>query len=217
MNATVSLRPQVALFRRVCGAAALPAAVGLLAAVFVAGCAWPRAQPDRTRHFTLVPPDLPAPSAAAAGVVVGLHRVELPHHLNGPSPMVRTGAFEVRALGGARWAEPPGVAIGRVLAAALAADAGVGAVVVYPAPYAPDAAHDLRVSVRLAEGDRTAGMVRFAATWQWLDAEGRRVVEGVFEPPSAPWDGVDPAALVEALAAAVRALGEQVVAARPRH
>jgi uncharacterized lipoprotein YmbA len=188
---------------------AVPVLASLAFALAVAGCTLPRGEPDRLRYFTLAPADLAVPPPPMAeGVVVGLRRPELAEYLRGP--------FEVRPLGGARWAEPLEVALGRTLAAVLGASDGVATVVVYPAPYAPDTAHDLRVTVLRCEGDRQAGQVRFAAVWEWVDREGRRLASGAFEAPAAPWDGADAAVLVEALAAGARALGEQVVATRPR-
>lgn len=181
------------------------------------------AKPDLTRFYLLSAPATVRPvEPAHGGATVGLTRIELPAYLRSPAVILRPGGTEVRAAAEARWGEPLGQGLTRVLRDALQAQPGVRSVIVYPAPQALPPQFELSVRVIACEGlvGAAGARARFAAAWELRSTtaapDAAALAGGVFEAPAAEWPEGDFAALTEKLGAAVGALAVEIAAALPR-
>jgi len=200
----------------------LPSVVCLLA---VTGCSLPASKPDPTRLFLLAATTPtgagPAVAAPVAKPALGLRPVALAAYLRSPSLVAIAGGAEVRPLGDARWAEPLGDGVARVVRETLLAQAVTRAVVVFPAPH--EAVPELEVSIRVdacegvvpADG---AAVARFVAEWsvQSNAADAKVLFAGRYAPAPTAWDGHDPAALARALGEAASGLANEIAAALAR-
>lgn len=192
---------------------------------FVAACSLlPKPQPDPTRHYVLTGPALEGvnETLGRGALKVGVRSVVIAPYLDGKSMIVRRGANEIDYRDFARWAEPLGVAINRMLVARLNVSDKVARV--YPQPYPFDVARDVDVAVTVL---RCEGRVRAdgtAGTSFLCGIEVVRVSDGgagvvlareVFEAPEIAWDGNDYSALAQGLSDSVAKLADAIVAKLP--
>ncbi len=187
--------------------------------VFSAGCQIiPEPAADPTRFFVLTVPDR-APAAVPEGSLrLGLRAIELPAYLKSRSLVVRNGRNEIAYQDYARWAEPLDDGIARVLRARLVASPAVARVYSHPFPFDRARDYDIGVSVIRCEGTRgpDGDVARFAAVVEIVEsATGNVLSRRAIIVPDLPWDGSDPAALVEALSTAVGRLADDLVARLP--
>jgi uncharacterized lipoprotein YmbA len=91
----------------------------VLVSLVLLGCS----TPPRERFYTLDAPEPPVAAPQAASLAVW--PVSVPEMVDRPQLVVRTSANEVMIAEQARWAEPLKSAIGRVVAANLAANLGM--------------------------------------------------------------------------------------------
>lgn len=192
----------------------------------VAACSLlPKPQPDPTRHYVLTGPAVEGVNDALGrgSLKVGVRTVSIAPYLDGKSMIVRRGDNEIDYRDFARWAEPLGVAINRMLVARLNVSGKVARV--YPQPYPFDVARDVDVAVTVL---RCEGRVRAdgTATTSFLcGIEITRVNDGggagavlareVFEAPEIPWDGGDYSALAQGLSESVAKLADAIAAKLP--
>jgi uncharacterized lipoprotein YmbA len=187
--------------------------------VFSAGCQIiPEPAADPTRFFVLTVPDRAPVSAPEGSLRLGLRAVELPAYLKSRSLVVRNGRNEIAYQDYARWAEALDEGIARVLRARLVSSPAVARVYSHPFPFDRARDFDIGVSVIRCEGTRGADgdVARFAAVVEIVEsATGNVLSRRAIAVPDQPWDGTDPAALVEALSTAVGRLADDVVAQLP--
>ena len=188
----------------------------------LAGCSLPEAKPDPTRLFLLAGATStgagPVVAPPAAKPALGMRPVTLAAYLRAPSLVAISGGAEVRPVGDARWAEPLGDGVARVVRETLLAQGAVRSVVVFPAPH--DAVPELELSLRVdacegvvhADGSAVA---RFVAEWsvQSTTADAKVLFASRYAPAPSSWDGRDPAALAQALGAATAGLADEIAAA----
>jgi hypothetical protein len=150
-----------------------PAALGAaLAALVLAACGG-SAPP---RLYTL---DASATGAAGGGgkLSVYIGPVIVPESIDRPQFVVRSGANEVVALDGHRWAEPLKVAIGRVLAVKLSRELGTPEVGAFPGAALADAAYRVQVEIQRFES-APGSAVTLEAVWSVRRAAGGAAVKG---------------------------------------
>ena len=206
--------------------ATFPRLVAALVLAVLAGCNLPTAQPDPTRFYLLSAPGAaPASAPATEGAraaTLGLCRIELPAYLRSPAVVLRPGGTEVVRVRDARWAESLEQGIARLLRETLLAQAGVRAVVAYPAPQAVLPQYEITVRVLACEGvvGPEGRRARFAAAWEIRATEAGAgaapVAAGTFESAPADWTEGDYAALTARLGDAVASLGRELAAALPK-
>jgi uncharacterized lipoprotein YmbA len=181
--------------------------------LLLAGCLNLAPKPDPTRFYLLAP----AADSVRSGVrmrgtaTIGLREVELPGYLDQSQLVTRVGPNEVRFLETARWGEPLGAMITRVLAADLAASAGLDEVMFHPWSRSRMPSYELRVALQRFEQDSL--QVVLDATWQARDSTGAVVI-----PPSSarltePATSSDPQAIIEAMNRTLAKLSRLVVEA----
>ena len=135
-----------------------------LLSVVLAGCS----APARERFYTLDAPEPPVAAPEAASVAVG--PVSVPEMVDRAQLVVRTTANEVIIAEQARWAEPLRTAIGRVVAANLAAELGMRL-----AGPARNADADYRVTLDILRFDSGPDQaVLIDAAWTVIGAKGVR-------------------------------------------
>ncbi len=206
--------------------ATFPRLVAALVLAVLAGCNLPTAQPDPTRFYLLSAPGAAPASAPATdgarAATLGLCRIELPAYLRSPAVVLRPGGTEVVRVRDARWAESLEQGIARLLRETLLAQAGVRAVVAYPAPQAVLPQYEITVRVLACEGvvGPEGRRARFAAAWEIRATEAGAgaapVAAGTFESAPADWTEGDYAALTARLGDAVASLGRELAAALPK-
>jgi uncharacterized lipoprotein YmbA len=182
--------------------------VGAFAALALAACG--SAPPPRLYTLDASVPAAAGDARAAMSVYIG--SVAVPEAVDRPQLVVRTGANEVAALDGHRWAEPLKVAIGRVVAAKLARDLGTPRVGAYPGAAFADAGYQVRIEIQ--RFDSAPKEVAIEAAWSVraaanASASGRTVAA---EPVTGGYDTIAAAharaleALAADIAAAIRRL-----------
>lgn len=141
--------------------------------------------------------------------------VAVPDYLDTTDIVIRRGSREVAPLEAGRWGERLSIGVGRALVAALQAQRPDLAITAA----GPLDSQPRRLLVQIDSLDTGAdGRCVLAAHWQVLDGEGRGVVtrlEGRFTIPAAGGDAGD-AAIVDAVARAVAALGQAIATSLPR-
>ena len=191
-------------------------------ALLIAGCNMvPPAQLDATHFYVLTGP-APAPGPVIGHLRLGLKTVELASFLNTRDIVVRSGTNELMLQDYARWAEPLGAGIGRILRLQLTADPAIGRVYPQPFPFEAERDYDVAVNVIRCEGETESGLTgrssaRFAAVIEITTPgpEARVVARRTFVAPNAPWDGRDYARLAALLSEDVAALAHEIIAALP--
>jgi len=191
-----------------------------LAFTAVAGCTLlPEAKPDPTRYFVLTSPSVASEAPTPGSLVVGLRRVQVSPYLDRGTVVVRKATNELVYNNYARWAEPLGAGITRLVQARLAADPTVARVFVESFPFDQTRDFDVAISVTRCEGAVAPGQIaaRFSAIVEITTASDHPVVVArrAFSPSDQAWDGRDYAALVQALSDDIDALGTEVIAALP--
>lgn len=187
-----------------------PLLAGML--LLLAGCLNLAPKPDPTRFYLLAPT---VDSSRGGGVrvkgtaTIGLREVELPNYLDQSQLVTRVGPNEVKFLETARWGEPLGAMLTRVLASDLAAAAGLDEVVFHPWSRSRAPSYELRISVQRFEQD--SQQVVLDAIWQARDSTGTVVI-----PPSSARlteaaTAGDPQAVVEAMNRALAQLSRRIV------
>jgi uncharacterized lipoprotein YmbA len=185
-----------------------------------AGCSVvPEPQADRTRYFVLSEPTAIPATPVANPLVLGLKHVTLPAYLDKGSIVVRRRGNEIAYNDLARWAEPLGAGLERLVRNHLLASPKVGRVLGEGFPFDQKRDYDIAITIGRCEGVRAGGneTARFAATVEITAPgdNGRVVARRSFGPVDTAWDGEDYGAVVEALSAAVGALGDDILAALP--
>lgn len=160
----------------------------------------------------VAPPD-------AAGLAVGVRRLDLAAYLATPGIVVRHGPRQIVRSEFHRWAEELGEGINRALAGYLRERGGFRRIDV--APWAPAAGHDYLVQVRVLRfegvvpgGPATAGRqgeAHVLATWEVVrPGDGAIVARGTTDFREAGWTVGDHAALVTLLDRGVYRLASDV-------
>ncbi len=194
---------------------------------FVAACSiLPKPQPDPTRHYVLTGPAVETVNAALGQgtLKVGVRTVSVAPYLDGKSMIVRRGENEIDYRDFARWAEPLGVAINRMLVARLHVSPKVARV--FPQPFPFDVARDVDVAVTVlrAEGqvkaDGTATIsflcgIQIVRVNERPDAVPEVLAREVFEAPEIPWTEGDYSVLASGLSEGIAKLAEAIVAKLP--
>lgn len=201
-------------------------AFGALASLlFVACSVLPKPQPDPTRHYVLTGPTTEGGNEALnhGTLKVGVRSVSIAPYLDGKSMIVRRGENEIDYRDFARWAEPLGAAINRMLVARLNLSEKVDRVFAHPYPFDVSRDVDVAVTVLRCEGrvrsDGTASTSFLCGIEIVRVASGQRPAEvlarEIFEAPEIPWRDGDYAALALGLSESVGKLTEAIVANLP--
>lgn len=185
-----------------------------MAALTLAGCSLPEAQPDLTRFYVLTaaPANAAAPVTEAGGPRrVFLRSVVVPEYLRGKVMQVRVAENEVKYVDVSRWAEPLEAGLGRVVRENLAR-AGNGVRVVTRGGDERDV--EVVVQLRRCEGVLPAGVARLAAHVEVYTAgvESKLVAQEDFTTDIAGWDGQDYGQLAAKLSEAAAALSARIAA-----
>lgn len=169
-----------------------------LLCLLVAACA----SPPRESFYTLNAPEPPAAAADAPSVAVG--PVAIPDMVDRPQIVVRLGPNQVQIVEQARWAEPLKIAIGRVVAANLAATLG--------ARLAPsrNGDADYRVALDVQRFESPADAVLIEALWTITSKEGKRSGRSIVREKIA---AKDYSSLAAAHSAALAAISREIAAA----
>jgi uncharacterized lipoprotein YmbA len=149
----------------------------LIAGALASGCAFRNSPAART--YVLDPMPAPPVSAkpAVPVAVVGVHKVTVPGWIDRPQITGRTATGEVASDDYARWGEPIGRGIQRVLAENLAVLLPDRRLVA--GPFSPGVDPDQRVEVTITEAARQAdGSVLVEARWSVLGPRGQTLVSG---------------------------------------
>lgn len=149
----------------------------MLVVVLAAGALAACGSSTAPRLYTL---DASAPGtagAAASALSVYIGPVVVPEAVDRPQLVVRSGANEVTALDGHRWAEPLKVAIGRVLASKISRDLGTPRVGAFPGTALADAAYRVQVEVQRFESAPESA-VTLEAVWSVRRALGGAAASG---------------------------------------
>lgn len=194
----------------------------LVLGLVVGGCnVVPPAQLDATHFYVLTGPS-PTPGPVAGRLRLGLKTVELSSFLSTRDIVLRSGSNELVLQDYARWAEPLGAGIGRILQLQLAADPAVGRLYPQPFPFEAERDYDVAVNVIHCEGETESGLAgrssaRFAAVIEVTTAgpQTRVVARRTFVAPNASWDGRNYARLAALLSDDVAALAREIIAALP--
>jgi uncharacterized lipoprotein YmbA len=194
---------------------------------FLAACSvLPKPQPDPTRHYVLTGPAVETVNAnlGQGTLTVGVRTVSVAPYLDGKAMIVRRGDNEIVYRDFARWAEPLGVAINRMLVARLHVSPQVARVLRQPFPF--DVTRDVDVAVTVL---RAEGRVRADGTTTTNFLCGIEIVRvserpgvptevlarEIFEAPEIPWKEGDYAALAQGLSESIAKLAEAIVAKLP--
>ena len=174
--------------------------IGAIFLVLLAACVG--GNPPRESFFTLNAPEPPTAAAEAPSIAVG--PVTIPEMVDRPQIVVRLGPNQVQVLEQARWAEPLKIAIGRVVAANVAASLG--------ARLAPsrgaDADYRIALDVQRFESPADAALVE--VLWTITSKAGRQSGRSVARQPIA---AKDYASLAAAHSAALAAVSSEIAAA----
>jgi uncharacterized lipoprotein YmbA len=182
----------------------------LAAAVAIAACLGPRADPSTYFLLSPVPPPVPEPPLA---VTVGLGPITVPGYLDRLQIVTRLGENELAVSEVERWAEPLADNVRRTLAENLSAMLPGSSYVDFP--WFPSEAPDLAVAldIRRFEAD-SAGVAVLDVTWR-LSRAGTLVDGGgahIQEPAATPGR----AAVVAAQSRALGGLSAEIAAALRR-
>ncbi len=202
-------------------------ALAALLLPFVAACSiLPKPQPDPTRHYVLTEPVVEGVNEALGQgtLKVGVRSVSVAPYLDGKSMIVRRGDNEIDYRDFARWAEPLGVAINRMLVARLHLSPKVARVFAQPYPF--DVTRDVDVAVTLlraegrvkADGTATTSFlcgIEIVRVDERSGAAPQVLVREVFEAPEIPWKEGDYSALAAGLSESIAKLAEAIVAKLP--
>ncbi|HVT58200.1 MAG TPA: PqiC family protein [Thermoanaerobaculia bacterium] len=124
----------------------------------------------------------PAPPAATReggpALAIGLAEIGFPAYLERPELATRIAPNELRFSTTARWAEPLGPSLTRVLAADLSARLGPQGVVRLPWYSTTRLDGVLAIEIEHFEPDRSSRTARLVAHWTLRDAHGQRVLRG---------------------------------------
>ena len=158
--------------------------------------------PPRESFFTLNAPEPPPAAADAPSITVG--PVTIPEMVDRPQIVVRLGPNQVQILEQARWAEPLKIAIGRVVAANLAASLG--------ARLAPSrgADADYRVALDVQRFESPADAALIEVLWTVTSQTGRLTGRAVARQPIGARDY---SSLAAAHSAALAAISNDIAAA----
>jgi len=158
--------------------------------------------PPRESFFTLNAPEPPPAAADAPSISVG--PVTIPEMVDRPQIVVRLGPNQVQVLEQARWAEPLKIAVGRVVAANLAALLG--------ARLAPSRSTDAdyRIALDVQRFESPADAVLVEALWTVTSKDGRQTGRSVARQPIA---AKDYSSLAAAHSAALAAISNDIAAA----
>jgi len=190
----------------------------LAAAVLLGGCVLKRSKPAQTYVLDpLAAPGSAAPRETPLGVV-GVLKVTVPGWIDRPQVTGRAASGQVVADESARWGEPIGRGIQRVVAENLAALLPDRRVVA--APFAPSMAVDRRVDLGITEAARQAdGSVLVEARWAVLGPRGETLVQHRSShraSPAAPGPAGAVTGASEALAGLSRDIAEALRALPPQ-
>ncbi|MCF7689636.1 MAG: PqiC family protein [Cephaloticoccus sp.] len=194
------------------------AAVGLVLAL--AGCSViPEPQADLTRYYVLNGPAVAVDQTHEGALQVGLRAVQLAPYLDKGTVVMRTGPNELIYNDYARWAEPLGAAITRVVQSRLLASPRVNRVLNFPFPFDQPRDYDVSLNILRCGGVRTDDQtaVEFSVLVE-ISRPGEKsavISRQVFTADAQNWDGRDYGELVQRLSADVARLGDAVVAALP--
>ena len=189
-------------------------AVGLV----LGGCVLKQSRPAQTYVLdSLAAPGTAAPRETPLGVV-GILKVTVPGWIDRPQVTGRAASGQIVTDEFARWGEPIGRGIQRVVAENLAALLPDRRVVA--APFAPSQAIDRRVDLGITEAARQAdGSVLVEARWAVLGPKGGTLVQHRSSHRASP-TALGPAGAVagasEALASLSRDIAEALKALPPR-
>lgn len=160
-----------------------------------------------------------APSAALAGLKIGVRRLRLAGYLDPPLIAVRHGPSQIRYSEYHRWGEPVGMGINRAVAGYLSARAAFGTVDV--APWPPRERYDyvVQLNVERFEGlvpeDSTAteGEAHVLVAWEIVrQQDGEVLARGATEHRESGWILADYTGLVRSLNAGLDILSRDLVA-----
>ncbi len=190
----------------------------LAAAVLLGGCVLKRSKPAQTYVLDpLAAAGAAAPLETPLGVV-GVLKVTVPGWIDRPQVTGRAASGQVVADEFARWGEPIGRGVQRVVAENLAALLPDRRVVA--APFAPSQAVDRRVDLGITEAARQAdGSVLVEARWAVLGPKGETLVQHRSShraSPTAPGPAGAVAGASEALASLSRDIAEALKALPPQ-
>ena len=148
----------------------------LAVAVLLGGCVLKRSKPAQTYVLDpLAVPGSASPRETPLGVV-GVLNVAVPGWIDRPQVTGRAASGQIVTDEFARWGEPVGRGIQRVVAENLAALLPDRRVVA--APFAPSQAVDRRVDIRITEAARQVdGSVLVEARWAVLGPKGETLVQ----------------------------------------
>lgn len=190
--------------------------LGALAAVALAGCSLPEAQPDLTRYFVLQPlatGEAAGGPAAETAPRVLLQEVAVPEYLRGKIMAVRVSGTELKYVDDARWAEPLDAGLQRTLTLNLERTGGARVVTRGGGP------HDYAVVVRLreCEGLRPANAARLAARIEISGGglQPQLVVAEEFAAEIPGWNGTDHADLARRLSEGAARLAARIAELLP--
>lgn len=194
--------------------------VALLLVWGLTGCSVvPEPTADLTRFYVLSNPRANGENVAlrSNALQIGLKRVEVSPYLDKGSLVVRHGDNELVYNDYARWAEPIGAGVSRIVRSRLLDNQKIGRVFVDSFPFDQSRDYDISIYVTRCEGALNTGETRFAAVVEvTTTGENARVVaRREFIAPSQAWNGKNYAALVAGLSEAVDALSNQIVALLP--
>jgi uncharacterized protein len=139
---------------------------GVTALVTAGGCSFLRAEPERTKFYTLAatPPSAASPASPMPALVLGVGPVSLPPYLDRDQIVRRVDATRVELLDYERWAEPLEASTQRVLAVNLSRALGTEQVLMYPWPL--NRPVDWAVAVTVAHFEPVAsGGAQLVARW----------------------------------------------------
>lgn len=194
---------------------------------FVAACSIiPKPQPDPTRHYVLTGPAVEGVNEALGQgtLKVGVRTVSVAPYLDGKAMIVRRGDNEIVYREFARWAEPLGVAINRMLVARLNVAPQVARVFRQPYPFDVSRDVDVAVTVLRAEGrvkaDGTATTsflcgIEIVRVDERSGAAPEVLAREIFEAPEIPWKEGDYSALAAGLSESIAKLAEAIAEKLP--
>jgi uncharacterized lipoprotein YmbA len=169
----------------------------------------------------------PAPQPDAAGLDIGVRRIDLAPYLAAPLIVVRHGTHQIVTSDFHRWAEAPGVAINRAVARYLAASGGIRAVDVAPWPVRTPHDYLIQLHVTRFEGvapeaaaadaaGAPAGEAHMQAAWEIIrPLDGAVLARGVTDYRQPGWTVGDHAALVTLLDRGLVELARELAARLP--
>lgn len=186
----------------------------------VGGCSIvPEPTADATRYFVLTTPQSQhgVDDFGSGSLRIGLNRIEVSSYLEKGSVVVRRGDNELVYNDYARWAEPIGLGISRIVRTRLLDSPKVGRVFVDAFPFDQSRDYDISIYVTACEGVVVTGSSRFTAIVEITTTgdDAKVVSRREFVASVRTWDGRDYVSLVESLSEDVGAMCDQIVASMP--